>query len=164
MSIPKSIIRILFFGYLVAFIIGCNYLKLVEEQYLDDSPKKSCVLMGEIKKKGRTSRPVLVVAFSKQYSVRQQAQIIRVADSILIKEPGPYMLYVTQGEYNVAAFMDFNENLLYESDDFAGWYGMPDTASVKADQVMSGLDIVVSDKAEKSFGFPISIKASEHEG
>ena len=163
MSIPKSIIRILFFGYLVAFIIGCNYLKLVEEQYLDDSPKKSCVLMGEIKKKGRTSRPVLVVAFSKQYSVRQQAQIIRVADSILIKEPGPYMLYVTQGEYNVAAFMDFNENLLYESDDFAGWYGMPDTASVKAEQVMSGLDIVVSDKAEKSFGFPISIKASEHE-
>jgi Tfp pilus assembly protein PilF/uncharacterized alpha/beta hydrolase family protein len=155
--------RILFICHLVALIIGCNYLELVEEQYLDDSPKKSCVLMGEIKIKGRISRPVLVVAFSKQYSVRQKAQIIRVADSILLKRPGPYMLYVTEGEYNVAAFIDFNENLIYESDDFAGWYGMPDTAFVKSEPVIGSLDIVVSEKADKSFGFPISIKASEYE-
>ena len=163
MSSTKSFIRILFSCQLVALIIGCNYLELVEEQYLDDSPKKSCVFMGEIKNKGRTSRPVLVVAFLKQYSVKQKAQIIRVADSILLKEPGPYVLYVTEGEYNVAAFIDFNENLLYEGDDFAGWYGMPDTASVKSEQVLSGLDIVVSEKTDKSFGFPISIKASEYE-
>jgi len=162
MSMPKLFIRILFICHLVALIIGCNYLELMEEEYLVDSPKKSCVLMGEIKEKGRTSRPVLVVAFSKQYSVKQKAQIIRVADSILLKEPGPYMLYVAEGEYNVAAFIDFNENLLYESDDFAGWHGMPDIASVKSEQVMGGLDIVVSEKTDKSFGFPISIKASEY--
>jgi len=162
MSIHRSFIRILFVCHLVALIIGCNYLELMEDQYLDDSPKKSCVLMGEIKKTGRTSRPVLVVAFLKQYSVKQKAQIIRVADSILLKEPGPYMLHVSEGEYNVAAFIDFNENLLYESDDFAGWYGMPDAAYVKSEQVMSSLDIVVSEKADKSFGFPISIKASEY--
>jgi hypothetical protein len=77
----------LFICHMVALITGCNYLELMEEQYLDGSPKKSCVLMGEIKEKGRTSRPVLVVAFSKQYSVKQKAQIIRVADSILLKEP-----------------------------------------------------------------------------
>ncbi len=163
MSIPKSFIKIVFTCYLIAFIIGCNYLELVEKQYLDDSPKKSCILMGEIKKKERTSRPVLVVAFLKQYSVKQKAQIISVAGSILLKEPGPYMLYVTQGDYNIAAFIDFNENLLYESDDFAGWYGMPDTATIKSEQVMSGLDIVLSEKTDKSFDFPISIKASEHE-
>jgi len=164
MSIPKSfIIRILFICHLVAIITGCNYLELVEEQYLDNSPKKSCVLMGEIKKRERTSRPVLVVAFLKQYSVKQKAQIIRIADSILLKEPGPYMLYVTEGVYNIAVFIDFNENLLYESDDFAGWYGTPDTASVKSEQVIGGLDIVVSEKTDKSFGFPISIKASEYE-
>ena len=163
MSIPKSFIRILFICHLVALIIGCNYLELVEEQYLDDSPKKSCVLMGEITKTGQTSRPVLVVAFSKQYSNRQKAQIIRVADSILLKEPGPYMLHVTEGEYIIAAFTDFNENLLYESDDFAGWYGMPDTASVKSEQVMAGLDIVVSEKKDNPFGFPISIKAADYE-
>ncbi|MEA3436672.1 MAG: tetratricopeptide repeat protein [Thermodesulfobacteriota bacterium] len=155
--------RILFTCHLAALIIGCNYMGLVEEKYLDDSPKKSCVLMGEVKIKGRTSRPVLVVAFSKQYSVRQKAQITRVTDSILLKEPGPYMLHVAEGEYNVAAFIDFNENLIYESDDFAGWYGMPDTVSVKSEQVMGGLDIVVSEKTDKSFGFPILIKASDYE-
>ncbi len=48
MSIPKSFIKKAFTGYLIAFIIGCNSLELVEEQYLDDSPKKSCILMGEI--------------------------------------------------------------------------------------------------------------------
>ena len=163
MSIFKTFIKMLFICHMVALIIGCNYMGLVEEQYLDDSPKKSCVLMGEIKEKGRTSRPVLVVAFSKQYSVKQQAQIIRVADSILLKEPGPYMLYVAEGEYNVIAFIDFNENLIYESDDFAGCYGMPDIVSVKSEQVMGGLDIVVSEITGKSFGFPISIKASEYE-
>ena len=162
MSSTKSFIRILFVCQLVALIIGCNYLGLVEEQYLDNSPKKSCVLMGEVTKKGRTSRPVLVVAFLKQYAVKQKAQIIRVADSIFLKEPGPYALYVTEGEYNVAAFIDFNENLLYEDDDFAGWYGMPDTVSVTSNQVMGNLDIVVSEKPDKSFGFPISIKASEY--
>jgi lipoprotein NlpI len=163
MRSPKFFIRALFICHLVAFIIGCNYLELVEEQYLDDSPKKASVLMGEIKANGRTSRPVLVVAFSKRYSVKQKAQIIRVADSILLKKPGPYMLHVTEGEYNVAAFIDFNENLIYESDDFAGWYGIPNTAFVKAEQVMAGLDIVVSEKTDHPFGFPISIKASEYE-
>jgi Flp pilus assembly protein TadD len=163
MNILKSVIRLFVVCHLVALIIGCNYLELVEERYLDDSPKKSCILMGEIKKTERTSRPVLVVAFLKQYSVKQKAQIIKVADSILLKEPGPYMLYVTQGEYNVAAFIDFNENLLYESDDFAGWYGMPDTVSIKSEQVMNGLDIVLSEKTDKPFDFPISIKASEYE-
>ena len=44
--------------------------------------------MGEIKKQGRTSRPVLVVAFLKQYSVKQKAQIIKVDDFILLKKPG----------------------------------------------------------------------------
>ena len=163
MSISKSFIRILFISCLIAIISGCNYLDLVGEKYLDDSPKKSCVLMGEIKEQGRTFRPVLVVAFLKQYSVKQKAQIIKVADSILLREPSPYMLHVTDGEYNVAAFIDFNENLLYESNDFAGWYGMPDTISVKSEQVLGGLDIVVSEKTDKSFGFPISKKAADYE-
>ena len=65
MSISKSCISILFICCLIIVINGCNYLDLVGEKYLDDSPKKSCVLMGEIKKQGRTFRPVLVVAFFK---------------------------------------------------------------------------------------------------
>ncbi len=123
MSISKTYIRILFICHLGLLIIGCNYLDLVGEKYLDNSPKKSCVLMGEIKIQGRTSRPVLVVAFLKQYSVKQKAQIIKVDDFILLKKPGPYVLYVTEGKYNVAAFIDFNENLLYEGDDFGWWSG-----------------------------------------
>ncbi|NNK85105.1 MAG: tetratricopeptide repeat protein, partial [Desulfobacterales bacterium] len=163
MSISKSCISILFISSLIIVINGCNYLDLVGEKYLDDSPKKSCVLMGEIKKQGRTFRPVLVVAFLKQYSFKQKAQIIKVADSVLLREPSPYMLHVTEGEYNVAAFIDFNENLLYESNDFAGWYGRPDTISVKSEQVLGGIDIVVSEKTDKSFGFPISKKAADYE-
>ncbi len=50
--IHRSFIKILFICYLAALITGCNYLELVEEQYLNGSPKKSCVLMGEIKEKG----------------------------------------------------------------------------------------------------------------
>ena len=56
-----------------------------------------------------------------------------------------------------------SKNLVYEGDDFAGWYGMHETVSVKSEQVVSGLDIAVSEKTEKSFGFPISIKASEYD-
>ncbi|MDY6792288.1 MAG: alpha/beta hydrolase [Thermodesulfobacteriota bacterium] len=162
MSILKLFVKISFICHLMALFVGCNYLGLVEQQYLDDSPKKTCILMGEIKKTGRTSRPVLVVAFSKQYSAKQKAQIIKVADSILLKEPGPYTLHVTQGKYNIAAFIDFDENFIYDRDDFAGWYGMPDTASIKSEQVMSGLDIVVSEKTDQSIDFPISIKASAY--
>jgi Tfp pilus assembly protein PilF/pimeloyl-ACP methyl ester carboxylesterase len=161
MNSLKLLFKLLFIFYVIVLISGCNYLGLLKESYLDDSSKNSCVLMGEIRKKGRTSRPILVVAFLKQYSVKQKAQIIKVADFTMLKRPGPYALYLTEGEYNIAAFMDFNENLIYEADDFAGWHGMPDTVSIKSGQVMGGLDIVVSDKIDKSFDFPISIKGSE---
>ena len=155
--------RILFICHLVALITGCSYMGLVEEQLLDDSPKKTCVLMGEIIYKSPAPRPVLVVAFSKKFSIKEKTQITTVADSILLSRPGPYMLYVTEGEYSVAAFIDFNENLIYERDDFAGRYADSGYVAVKQEQVVSGLDIVVSDNADKPFDFPISIKASEYE-
>jgi len=162
MSIPKSFIRVLFICHLVVLITGCSYMGLVEEQLLDDSPKKTCVLMGEIIYKSPAPRPVLVVAFSKKFSIKEKTQITTVADSILLSRPGPYMLYVTEGEYSIAAFIDFNENLIYERDDFAGRYADSGYVTVKQEQVVSDLDIVVSDNADKPFDFPISIKASEY--
>jgi pimeloyl-ACP methyl ester carboxylesterase len=128
--------------------------------------KQSCLLMGKIIDHENASSPILIVAFSIQYSSDDQSQVIRIADSILLPESGQYALYVGEGSYYIAAYRDFNKDNVYTKDDFVGMYGHLETINISK-QLIANLDITVSANSDNKFGFPISItplnnKAKNH--
>lgn len=124
----------------------------------DPQSDPDSVLMGKITGSSSTDGPVTVVACSKQFSTDKNTQTIQLADYIMLPETGAYTLFVSEGRYNLFAFIDSNRNFILEQNEWVGQYGNPDLVSVKAGQVIGNLDIEISATAKKRFDFPISLQ------
>jgi len=133
------------------------FLSPTAEDIKQALPEKCGVLMGRVISASPGRRPFVVIAFSKQFSKN------RIADYTVLPEPGPYMLYVPEGSYNIFVFADFNENLICDRNEFVGQHENPDIVGVTAGQVVGELDIVISNSWNKLFDFPIDLKIPSQE-
>jgi len=169
MKLSKSILLLFL---ITALLSGCSYLKMTykksrlyfpafrsptPDHIKQALPEKCGVLMGKVVSESLEGRPFVILAFSTQFSRN------RIADYTALPEPGPYMLYVPEGRYNILAFADFNKNLICEQNEFVGQHENPDIVSVAAGQVVGELDIVISSTGKKLFDFPIDLKIPYHE-
>ncbi len=157
----KKISSIIVIACLVFISLNGCYNHLAIKELNNKPDEQACLLMGKVIDNKSASIPVLIVAYSIQYSIKEKTQIIRVADSIFLSKPGPYTLYVTEGNYYVAAYKDFNQDAVFTKDDFAGIYGNSDIITVSK-QLRTGLDINISSKPENKFHFPISFGPAEY--
>lgn len=119
-------------------------------------PERCGVLMGKIVSKYPVKSPLVIIAVSKQITNK------KVADYNILPEPGPYMLYVPEGRYNILAFADFNKNLICEQNEFVGQHENPGIVSIAGGQVIGELDFVISNTGKKLFDFPIDLKMPLH--
>jgi len=169
--IPKY--RIIIICLAIAFHWGCSYVLMVGDEVTDSiaaielqgptitsepEPEPNSVLMGKVT--GRLSHdvPVVVVAFTKQFSAKQNTQTMQLVDYLMLSKPGPYTMFVPAGHYNLLAFIDSNRNFILEPDEFAGQYGNPDLVSLKAYKVVGDLDIQLSTPGKKRFDYAISLQ------
>ena len=120
-------------------------------------PGKCGVLMGNVVGKSLKTRPVVVIAFSKRL------KDITVGDYTVLFEPGPYMLYVPEGKYNIAAFEDVNNNDICEQDEFLGQYNTSEVISITAGQVIGELDFEIYKNREVRFSLSIDLKIPSHD-
>lgn len=168
MNLTKNI---LLFFLITALLSGCSYLRMTYERarlYFSASgsrtpddikhalPEQCGVLTGRLVSDSLEGRPFVIIAFSTQFSRNC------IVDYTVLPEPGPYMLYVPEGEYNILAFADFNGNLICEQNEFVGQRENPDVVSVAPGQVVGELDIVISSAGKKLFDFPIDLKIPHH--
>lgn len=169
-----NINRNIFLLFLItALLCGCDYFRMTFKQVKaklnlpplysptsDDIkqalPERCGVLMGNVISKSLTRSPLVIIASSKQFTKR------KIADYTVLPEPGPYMLYVPEGRYNILAFADFNNNLICEQGEFVGRHENPETVSIAAGQVIGELDFVITSRGKELFNFPIDLRIPFH--
>ena len=94
--------------------------------------------MGNVISKAQLKGPLIIVATS------SQTKNPIMADYTVLSEPGPYMLYVPEGKYQIFAFEDLNSNQIYEKNEWVGQYENPRTIVMAAGQVIGELDFEIS--------------------
>lgn len=154
---------------ITALLSGCRYLTMTLKQAglsfpttstptPDDLrqalPEKCGVLMGKVISEAPTTKPVVVIAFSQEFSKN------RISDYTVLPEPGPYLLYVPEGMYSILVFVDLNEDFICEQNEFLGQHENHETIKLTAGQVVGGLDVVISSTRIKPFDSPVELKFS----
>lgn len=131
----KKFISIMILLLVLCNLLGCSLLKLRKDvQFSQDS----CLLIGEVLSKSPLQKPIVVVAYS-----RKDTTVV-IADYTVLSEPGQFEMLVPQGDYEIIAFEDKNGNLAYDSSEWAGYYGKPDSIKSSPGGVAYGLDIILS--------------------
>jgi pimeloyl-ACP methyl ester carboxylesterase len=164
MNVRRKIIYLILITLLFS---GCAYIDLVikrfklnfiprnrsePEDIKQSSPEKCGVLMGKIIGNVQRTKPIVVVAYSERYSKN------RIADYTVLFKPGPYMLYVPEGTYDIVVFEDANGDLLCERDEFLDRFKNAGSVSVEEGQVVGKLDIKITTTGNKHFDYPISLE------
>ena len=157
---------------LTALLSGCRHLTMTIEQVksrfhttssptphkLEQAlPEKYGVLMGKVIGEASTRKRVVVIAFSHDLSRN------RIGNYTVLPEPGPYLLYVPEGIYNILVFVDVNDNFICEANESVGQHENPDTIRVSAGEVVGELNIVISSAQIKPFDSPVELKVSQRQ-
>jgi pimeloyl-ACP methyl ester carboxylesterase len=152
---------------------GCGYMRMVGDEFRrsvaavdfrngSDSPahlkKADSVLMGRVNGTAAHGNPVAVTAFSMPDGSNSAIRPTHLVDYNLLPGPGPYALFVPEGAYTIATFIDTNRNYILEEKEFAGYYGSPDTIAIKGQAVAKDLDITLKATDGQRFKFPISLQ------
>lgn len=143
---------VLFLIYL--FCWNCMYLQLKKETKIIEY---STILVGYVTcNLSPLNSPIIVAAYSKQ---NEKRTIVHYAS---LHEPGPYELFVPEGEYYIIAFIDNNKNLIFDENEPLGQYIGSETVVTSSQSVIQDLDILISGsdsvKIELPFGIEIPPK------
>lgn len=151
---------------------GCTYLQMTVSKvklnlspFYDAKPSdmkqaqpEQCgVIMGKTIGNSPVKSPIIVIAVPYQFLVQH------VVDYTVLSESGPYMLYVPEGKYQILAFIDVNENLVCEPDEYIGQYGNPDAVKIGAGEVVADQNFVLNRSATRPFDYPLALDVSVYE-
>ncbi|MBN1531758.1 MAG: hypothetical protein JXA20_03765 [Spirochaetes bacterium] len=109
----------------------------------------SCVIMGAVE---GDNLPVLVVAHPLSHKTRSPV------DYVILSRPGPFMLYLPEGDYHLFALADYDNDGVFERSEVMGQYGAPDRISVGRNEVKAG--IVIRQDAQRG-PFPEEIRVRD---
>jgi hypothetical protein len=161
--------KIIFLILITLLFSGCSYFDMVFKRFQlnfiphgrpepadikQTSPEKCGYLIGRIICKSQRMKPLVVVAYSERYSKN------RIADYTILYKPGPYMLYVPEGTYDIIVFEDADGDSVCKQDEFLNRFESNGSVSIEAGQVVGKIDIIVTDSENKPFEYPISLKIS----
>lgn len=111
---------------------GCSILALNKELEYGD---QTVMVQGKIEDFSPSNKPVIVLVYEVQGADKKM-----VAYSIYYKQD-TYFYVLPPGRYIIAAFEDANEDMMYQKDEFAGYYGAPDIIHVNPGTDLTSLDI-----------------------
>ncbi len=105
------------------------------------SSNKSAVIIGSVVSKINNQHPVLVVAYTQGLKNRKRTDRIH---TVILDEPGEFMLYLPAGDYRVFTIVDFNGNNQFEQFETSGYF--KETVSLKIGEVKP--DVKIESKGE----------------
>lgn len=152
---------------LMAFLSGCEYLKMTLTKIKMDlapfyqtkardikeaMPGDCGFLIGEIEGSPSWQGLLTVVALPELLNRNVPS------DCILLSQPGPYLLYVPQGAYEIYAYADRNENGACERGELVGRCERPRVVRLAAGQVIAGLDFQIDETDSGNRDVPVALK------
>ena len=135
----KCIVAIVLFLFFCN-LSGCALVKLRKDVQIS---KDSCLFFGEVVSRSPLKKPIIVVAYSTADG------IVRIADYVVLSEPGPYEMIVQEGTYEIFAFEDQDESFSYTPGEWAGYYGQPSNVKTQMGGVIHSLDIILSSQVKQ---------------
>ncbi|HES60288.1 MAG: alpha/beta hydrolase [Calditrichaceae bacterium] len=150
MKLSQFIYIIISFFIALLLFTSCTLIRLGKETKIIDY---STGLVGYISSNiPSEDAPVIVAAFLK-YNGK-----INIAHHVILHETGPYELFVPEGNYYIAAFIDKNKNLIFDKGEPAGQYKNTQMIKAKSGSIIQDLDILISDSDNKLIDLPIDAK------
>ncbi len=144
-AVTKIIGRLLLVTLCVA-VGGCTLANLREEV---KTFQTSTVLVGRVDSPSGWRGPVIVAAYARQ------SGRVSIAHQTLLHEPGGYELIVPEGEYEVFAFGDINDNGVFDAGEPAGEYTGVAPIIGGNTEVIGGLNLVLNAPPLAGVAFPV---------
>lgn len=158
---------------LISFLFGCEYLQMTVSSVKMDlapfyqaqptdmkeaMPEECGFLMGEIRVSSSQNGPLIVVALPELLGRATPA------DGIELSQPGPYLLYVPRGKYEILAYADQNADGVCTRGELVGRCERPKVVQVAAGQVIAGLDLQVTEDPIVDVDVPAALATHGHTG
>lgn len=145
--------------FVLALFPACRYLSIGARDDMQGRSAggaragdyNSAVIMGRIMG-GATNRPVMVLACPQ--SNKKGAPV----EYVILKGPGPFMLYVPEGAYRLYSVTDFNDDGLFEEREVSGAFDRAKGLSVAEGEVRT--DVAIRAKASAAEGIAVPCRFS----
>ena len=121
----------------VILLNGCMLFRLHED--LEQQERFSYV-SGIVKSDSPHGKPIQVLAIGGDAQNFSNKTVMR---RMIMLKPGPFKLFLPPGRYVVGAFEDANEDCFFQSDEYVGWHGAPDTIESGKSKKYNDLNIVL---------------------
>jgi pimeloyl-ACP methyl ester carboxylesterase len=169
MKKEKSNRSAVFFVFvLTAFLAGCNYLSMSREDNTVMRPSfygaennltyNCAVIKGKVISPDVVKKPNLLVAYPLTGNEGE------LNDYIILNSTSPFMLYLSEGRYNLYALTDFNNDGFYTEDEVSGVYGellSPAEIVLRKEAMIKDVVIYASQKNSGKIVFPREINIDE---
>lgn len=125
-------------------IPGCAYFNIEPRdnirEGLDSAQEKrggpvynSCVILGEVESASEIAHPILIIAESLSKPEEE------LTNYVILKKPGPFMLYVPEGQYRIYAVSDFNDDSVFQNNEISGVYSRGKEISIESGDVIGDI-------------------------
>ncbi len=118
--------------------ISCGYFAITGRDDMHEGGKgipvdpgsyNSSIIMGEVVGPIEGAGATMVLAYPLSFTPRS------LTEYVLLDKPGPFMIYLPAGRYNVYTLFDFNNNGGFDDDEISGVFGGPDEVTVGEGEV-----------------------------
>jgi len=125
-------------------ITGCAYFSIESRDNIREGPNSaqekgggpvynSCVIMGEVESTSEISHPTLIIAEPLSKPEKE------LTNFVILEKPGPFMLYVPEGEYRIYAVADFNDDAIFQKNEISGVYSRGKEISIESGDVIGNI-------------------------
>jgi len=123
-------------------LFGCSIREIHEQIKIVEN--LSCVIEGNIKLTSEQKGPVIIQLF------HDENGIITLASTRIASGKGDFQFSAIPGTYYVAAFIDVNQDGLYQQEEHGNYHGIPSRIDVLPEQIVSLGTIIISGQVPKA--------------
>jgi pimeloyl-ACP methyl ester carboxylesterase len=133
----------------VFLLNGCMLFRLHEDL---EKKEHFSTVSGVVKSDSPHGKPIQVLAIAGDAQNFSDKSAMR---RMIMLKPGPFKLFLPPGRYVMGAFEDANEDGFFQSDEYVGWHGAPDTIESGKGKETKDLTIVLRSPTEARKELPI---------
>ena len=115
-------------------VSGCTFLQLKKEVEVLD---QTAHLNGTITNKSKQEKPIIILL----YQVAPDGK--KLVAYTIIHQSRTFHFVTFPGQFVVAAFEDANEDLQYQKEEYAGYYGAPDVITLEPGSTVDDLNVTL---------------------
>ncbi len=135
------LLRFVFCGIIFVFLTSCTFKKLGKEVAILD---QTSLLQGTISSTSPHKKPLIVLLYQ---LLNNEKKLVAYS---IHHTPGTFTFVRMPGQYLIAGFEDANEDLIYQSTEYAGYVDNATVINVKSGEDLSSLDLTLKNSDDVS--------------